>query len=158
MPHRSVSTMRIGRAEGLQRFLCGTPPILGLAALESGIDLFLEADMSAIVAKSRGLCTLMIDLVEQHCAGLGLRLATPRDAAMRGSHVSFHHEHGYAVMQALIARGVIGDFRDPDILRFGLTPLYLRYRDVWDAVECLRDVLITGIFRDAKYAARAAVT
>jgi kynureninase len=145
-------------AEGLRRFLCGTPPILGLAALESGLDVFLEADMGAIGAKSQAMCSLMIELVASRCARLGLRLATPEDAQARGSHVSFCHEQGYAVMQALIERGVIGDFRDPDILRFGVTPLYLRYEDIWNAVETLRAVLTEGVFRDEKYAARAAVT
>ncbi len=145
-------------AEGIGRFLCGTPSILASAALESGVDVFLQADMAAITAKSRALCSLMIDLVATRCAGLGLELATPVDPEQRGSHVSFRHEHGYAVMQALIERGVIGDFRDPDILRFGLTPLYLRYEDVWNAVACLRDVLYDGVYRDEKYASRAAVT
>jgi kynureninase len=79
-------------------------------------------------------------------------------AASRGSHVSFRHKNGYAVMQALIARGVIGDFRDPDILRFGLTPLYLQYEDIWNAVECLRDILSSGAFRDKKYETRSVVT
>jgi kynureninase len=145
-------------ADGMRRFLCGTPPILGLAALESGVDLFLEADMTAIAAKSAALCSLMIDLVARRCAGLGLRLVTPADVSMRGSHVSFCHEHGYAVMQALIERGVIGDFRAPDILRFGMTPLYVRYEDIWNAVTCLQDVLSQSIFREEKYAKRAAVT
>jgi kynureninase len=145
-------------ADGMQRFLCGTPPILALAALESGVDLFLEADMVAIVAKSQALCGLMIELVEERCSGLGLSLATPIDPDRRGSHVSFRHEHGYAIMQALIARGVIGDFRDPDILRFGLTPLYLRYEDIWNAVGCLRDILSEDAFRDPKYALRSVVT
>jgi len=145
-------------AEGMGRFLCGTPPILGLAALESGVDVFLEADMAAIAAKSQALCSLMIELVAARCSGLGLRLATPIDPERRGSHVSFRHEHGYAIMQALIERGVIGDFRDPDILRFGLTPLYLRYEDIWNAVACLRDILSEETFRDEKYALRAAVT
>jgi kynureninase len=145
-------------ANGMQRFLCGTPPILALAALESGIDLFLEADMAAITAKSQALCALLIDLVAARCDGLGLQLATPMQAASRGSHVSFRHKNGYAVMQALIARGVIGDFRDPDILRFGLTPLYLQYEDIWNAVECLRDILSSGAFRDKKYETRSVVT
>lgn len=145
-------------AEGMGRFLCGTPPVLGLAALESGLDLFLESDMAAITAKSQALCSLMIDLVAEHCAGMGLALATPAAPELRGSHVSFRHEHGYAVMQALIERGVIGDFRDPDILRFGLTPLYLRYEDIWNAVECLRAVLSDGAYRHEKYAQRSAVT
>ena len=145
-------------AEGLRRFLCGTPPILGLAGLESGVDLFLEADMQAVFAKSRAMCTLLIDLATARCTGLGLRLATSEDAGLRGSHVSFRHEQAYGVIQALIERGVVGDFRDPDILRFGVTPLYLRYEDIWNAVEILREVLVSGIFRHEKYTTRAAVT
>ena len=145
-------------AEGLRRFLCGTPPILGLAGLESGVDLFLEADRIALFAKSQAMCSLMIDVAASRCAGLGLRLATPEDSAQRGSHVSFCHEQGYAVMRALIERGVIGDFRDPDILRFGITPLYLRYEEIWNAVEKLRDILASGVFRQEKYAGREAVT
>jgi kynureninase len=145
-------------AEGMRRFLCGTPPILGMAALESGVDMFLEADMTALTAKSHALCSLMIDLVAARSNGFGLQLATPVEPDLRGSHVSFRYKEGYAVMQALIERGVIGDFRDPDILRFGLTPLYLRYEDVWNAVACLSDVLSTKAYRDEKYASRAAVT
>ena len=145
-------------ADGMQRFLCGTPPILALAALESGVDVFLEADMAALAAKSQALCSLMIGLVGEQCGGLGLSLATPTDPEQRGSHVSFRHAQGYAIMQALIAHGVIGDFRDPDILRFGLTPLYLRYEDIWNAVACLRDILRKRVFLDPKYALRSAVT
>ena len=145
-------------APDLKRFLCGTPPILSLAALECGVDLFLEADMAAVTEKSQRLCDLFITWVETHCAGHGLTLLTPRDAAARGSHVSFAHPDGYAVMQALIARGVIGDFRDPDAMRFGFTPLYLGYEDVWRAVQSLKDILTSRAWDDPRYAARAAVT
>jgi kynureninase len=143
-------------APGLRRFLCGTPPILSLAALECGVDLFLEADMAAVAEKSRRQGDLFIAWVEEHCAGL--TLLTPRDAAARGSHVSFAHPNGYAVMQALIARGVIGDFREPDAMRFGFTPLYLGYADVWRAVQVLKDILATRAWEDPRHAARAAVT
>jgi kynureninase len=143
-------------AQGLKRFLCGTPPILSLAALECGVDLFLEADMATVAAKSRRLCDLFIALVEAHCPDL--TLLTPRDAAARGSHVSFAHSNGYAVMQALIARGVIGDFREPDAMRFGFTPLYLGHADVWRAVQILKDILETRAWEDPRHAARAAVT
>jgi len=143
-------------APDLRRFLCGTPPILSLTALECGVDLFLEADMAAVAEKSQRLCDLFIAWVEEHCAGL--TLLTPRDAAARGSHVSFAHPNGYAVMQALIARGVIGDFREPDAMRFGFTPLYLSYADVWLAVQVLKDILATRAWDDPRYAARAAVT
>ena len=143
---------------GVNRFLCGTPPVIGMAALEVGVDLILEADQSALFAKSRALCDLFVELVETRCVGMGLSLASPRDAAARGSHVSFTHEQGYPVMQALIARGVVGDFRAPDILRFGFTPLYVGFEDVWRAVDVLRDVLATGAWDAPEFHARAAVT
>jgi kynureninase len=136
--------------------LCGTPPILGLAALEAALDLQLEADPRAVEAKGRSLCGLFIRLVEARCPGLVL--TGPRDLAERGLHVSFAHPEGYALVQALIARGVIGDFRDPDIARFGFSPLYLRHTDVWDAVEVLREVLETRSWDRPEFRTRAAVT
>jgi kynureninase len=145
-------------AGDIRRQLCGTPGMLGLAALESGVDGFAGIDMTALSAKGRALGDLFIERVEACCAGHGLSLASPRDAGRRGSHVSFSHPMGYAIMQALIARGVIGDFRAPDILRFGFTPLYLSFTDVWDAVEILREVLDTGIYRAPRFSVRAAVT
>ncbi len=140
-------------AEGIRRFLCGTPPILSLAALECGVDLALEADLAELGRKSARLCDLFIACVEATCAGL--TLLTPRDAAARGSHVSFAHPDGYAIMQALIARGVIGDFRDPDVMRFGFAPLYIGYEDVWQAAQALREVLADGLPRNV---VRAEVT
>jgi kynureninase len=98
------------------------------------------------------------DLVQTRCAGHGLQLASPADAAARGSQVCLAHPQAYAIMQALIARGVIGDFRAPDILRFGITPLYLRFADLWDAVEILRDVLDSGVWREERFQVRRAVT
>ena len=145
-------------ADGLRRFLCGTPPILGVAALEVGVDLMLEADPIQVFAKSQALCSLFIAEVEARCQGLGLELATPRDAAARGAHASFRHPDGYAVMQALIARGVIGDFRAPDVLRFGFPALYLRHADVIDAAAALHEVLASEVWRDTAYQVRAAVT
>lgn len=142
----------------IRSMLCGTPPILGLAALEAALDLQLEADPKAVEAKGQSLCRLFIDLVEARCAGHGLVLTGPRDMAERGLHVSFAHPDGYALVQALIARGVIGDFRDPDIARFGFSPLYLSHADVWDAVEILREILETGAHERAEYRTRAAVT
>ena len=143
---------------GIQAMLCGTPPILGLAALEVGLDLLLEAGPQAIEAKGLALCDLFIQLVEARCGGLGLTLTGPRDMADRGLHVSFSHPDGYGLVQALIARGVIGDFREPDIARFGFSPLFLRYADVWDAVEILREVVTTGAHNREEYQQRAAVT
>jgi kynureninase len=145
-------------APSIRRQICGTPSVLGLTALECGVDLFLEADMAEVERKSARLCDLFISLVEDRCAGAGLELASPRDPAWRGSQVSFTHPQGYAVMQALIARGVIGDFRAPDIVRFGLTPLYLRFVDVWDAVEILRDIMQTRAWDRDEFRTRAAVT
>ena len=150
-------------AAGMARFVCGTPPVLSMAALECGVDTVVAADavggMAAVREKSVALTQLFIDLVEQRCAGHQLALASPRAAAERGSQVSFAHPaHGYAIMQALIARGVIGDFRAPDILRFGFTPLYTRFTDVWDAVDRLRAVLESGEWREARFSVRAAVT
>ena len=112
--------------------------------------------MEAVRAKSLALTDLFIDLVERRCAGHPLGLVTPREHARRGSQVSFTHPHGYAVMAALIARGVIGDYREPEIMRFGFTPLYTSFADVWDAVEILKDILDRNDY-DVD-AARGAVT
>ena len=128
-------------ADGIRRALCGTQPILSLALVECGLDVFGQTDVAAIRKKSLALTDLFIALVEQRCARHPLSLATPREHAVRGSQVSFAHPHGYAVMQALIARGVIGDYREPEIMRFGFTPLYTRFVDVWDAVEILAEIL-----------------
>ena len=145
-------------AAGIARCLVGTPPILSLAALDVGVDLLLECDLEAVREKSVRLADLFIGLVEQRCAAHELILLSPRDGAARGSQVSFRHPQAYPVMQALIARGVIGDFRAPDILRFGLGPLYLRYVDLWDAVTGLADVLDTKAWDDPTFHRRGAVT
>ena len=150
-------------APGIGRFVCGTPPVLSLAALECGVDSVLAAadrgGMDAIRTKSTALTELFIALVEQRCADHGFTIVTPRDPALRGSQVSIAHpEHGYPIMQSLIARGVIGDFRAPDILRFGFTPLYTRFVDVWDAVDRLQQVMTSGEWRQQRVAVRAAVT
>jgi kynureninase len=145
-------------ASGITGQLVGTPPMLSLSALESGLEIFAGVDMPALEAKAHALAQSLITLVESRCAGLGLTLASPRDPALRGSHISFAHPDGYAIMQALIARGVIGDFRSPDILRFGLTPLYVRFVDIWDAVEVLRQVLESGVYKQDRFQVRLAVT
>jgi kynureninase len=149
-------------ATGIARYVCGTPPVLSMAALECGVDTVLAAEplggMAALRAKSMALTDAFVAQVEARCAGMGLTLASPRDATLRGSQVCFAHANAYEVMQALIARGVIGDFRAPDILRFGFTPLYTQHADVFDAVEHLHAVLSTGEWRDARYAKRNAVT
>ena len=145
-------------AEGIARGLVGTPPILSLAALEVGVDLALEADLTEVRRKSVALAELFITLVEKECSGFELRLVSPRDAAERGSQVSVAHPEGYAIVQALIARGVIGDFRAPDIIRFGFAPLYLRYADVRAAVAHLRDIMATRAWDRPEYRRRATVT
>ena len=145
-------------AGGIARHTVGTPPVLSMSALDEALSLFAEVPMEGLLQKSRQLTGLFIELVEQECAGFGLELATPRDDAARGSQVSFRSQNGYAIMQALIARKVIGDFRDPDIMRFGFAPLYISYADVWDAVAVLRDVLETGAWNVDAFKQRAAVT
>jgi kynureninase len=150
-------------AAGILRFVCGTPPVVALAALECGVDTVLAAEahggLAAVRGKSLALTDLFISLVESRCAQHGLTLVTPRPTDDRGSQASFAHPTaGYEMMQALIARGVIGDFRAPDILRFGFTPLYTRFVDAWDAVDRFALVLAREEWRDARFAVRAAVT
>ncbi len=138
------------------RGLCGTPAVLGLTALEASLEAFDGVDMGEVRAKSMALGDLFLDLVLECCEGFGLGCS--RDAASRGSQVALTHESGYAIMQALIARGVVGDFRAPDVLRFGFTPLYVRYVDVWDAAEILSDIMARGEWRQARYHEVSAVT
>lgn len=143
---------------GIRRFQCGTQPILSLRALKGALEIWDQVDMAQLRAKSMALTDLFIALVQSQCAGLGLRLESPAQALQRGSQVSFAHENAYAVMQALIARGVIGDFRAPATLRFGFAPLYLRFADVARAAAILHEVLASGAWRDPRFAVRAAVT
>jgi len=152
-------------AAGSARYLCGTQPVLSLVALDCGLDTVLAAQplggMPALRRKSLALTDLFIALVEERCAGHGLGLATPREHEQRGSQVCLTRDEGaYAIVQALIARGVVGDFRagPPDILRFGCAPLYLRFADVWNAVDQLRTVLESGEWRRAEFNRKQAVT
>ncbi len=159
-------------AQGVSRYLCGTPAVISLAALDCGLDSVLAAQplggMAALRTKSLALTDLFIDLVEQRSAGHDLQLVTPRTHAQRGSQVCLSRSEGdgsaFAIVQALIARGVVGDYRagdgaaTPDILRFGFTPLYIGFVDVWNAVEHLRQVLETGEWREARFNTRTAVT
>jgi len=145
-------------AEGIERLLVGTQPILSFAALDASLALWEQVDMQAVRAKSQALTALFIDLIEQECADYGLQLASPRSAEQRGSQVSWQHPDAYAIMQALIARGVIGDFRAPDILRFGFAPLYIRFTDVWDAVQQLKVIVVNNEWQQAKFQQRSTVT
>jgi len=156
--HAAPFTMSHGfePAEGIGRALCGTQPVVSLALVECGLEIFEETTMEALRAKSLALTDLFIALVERRCAAHPVALVTPREHALRGSHVSVVHPQGYAVMQALIGRGVIGDYREPGIMRFGFTPLYTSFADVWDAVDILADILDHAAY-DAG-AARGAVT
>ena len=143
---------------GIARYLCGTQPITSLAMVECGLEIFAQTDMASLRTKSLALTDLFIALVEARCAAHGLVLITPREHARRGSHVSFEHPEGYAVIQALIARGVIGDYREPRIMRFGFTPLYTSFTEVWDAVEILGDILDTGTWDQPQFKVRNSVT
>lgn len=145
-------------AEGVSRFLAGTPPILSMAALETGVESFEGADMDQVWAKSVALFDLFADLVEERCAGFGLGNISPREPVRRGSHISFRHPNAFEICQALIAEGVIGDFRSPDVVRFGLTPLYLSYSDIWTAVDILTRILREEKWRDPRFAVRGKVT
>jgi kynureninase len=143
---------------GIKRFLCGTQPILSLRALKGALSMWDEVDTNALRRKSIALTDLFIRLVEAKCGRYGVVLDTTRDSERRGSQVSFTHGNGYEVMQALIERGVIGDFRAPSTLRFGFTPLYVSYRDVWLAASVLEEILSSGSWQDARFAVRSAVT
>jgi kynureninase len=145
-------------APGIARFLAGTPPVLGVAALECGVETFAGVAMEELWGKSVRLFDLFLALVEERCAGCGLACVTPPQPERRGSHISFSHPAAFELCQALIAVGVIGDFRAPDVIRFGLTPLYLGYEDVWNAVERMREILETGRWRDPRFAVRGKVT
>jgi kynureninase len=141
-------------APGMKRWLAGTPAMLSTAALETALDLWADVDQQAVATKSAQL----FDILAAAGDASGLDCVSPRDPAKRGSHISFRHPHAYALTQALIARGVIGDFRDPDILRLGLTPLYLSHEDVWRAGDILRETLETEAWRDPAFSQRLAVT
>jgi len=144
-------------ADGILKFLTGTPSILALAALEAGLDSFGGIAMRDLAAKSRSLSNLFIEEVESRC-GKEVRLASPRDPALRGSQVVFAHAEGYAVMQALIARGVVGDFRAPDLMRFGFAPLYNTHVEMVRGAELLADVLATREWDQPRFRQRAKVT
>ena len=143
-------------AMSTERLRVGTPPILQLSVLQEALKVWDGVDMGELRTASMRLCDLFINEVEKRCPSL--TLASPRDAADRGSQVSFAFEHGYPVIQALIGRGVIGDFRAPDIMRFGFTPLYIDESDVIAAAEILQNVLETEAWKDPKYQTRSRVT
>ena len=145
-------------APGLARAVVGTPPMLSMAALEVGVDIALRVSIDELREKSLRQTDLFATLVAEQCTGHGLALSSPTDPTRRGSQVCFTHTDAYPIMQALIARGVIGDFRAPDVLRFGITPLYLGYAELWDAVQILQNVMTTHAYTEPKFQARRKVT
>ncbi|UVO54668.1 kynureninase [Sphingomonas sp. SUN039] len=145
-------------APGIDRFLSGTPSVLAMAALDAGLDTFDGVDTTALFAKGRALGDYCIALMDARCAGQGFALISPRNGDARGSHVSFAHLNAWPICQALIARGVIGDFRAPDALRLGFAPLYTGFADVWHAVEAIRDIVDSGAWDAPAYHAHSVVT
>jgi kynureninase len=145
-------------SDGIGRMLTGTQPILSMVAAEAGLDIASRAGVAATRVKSRALGTLFQDLVAARLGDAGFVMRSPADPEARGGHIALEHEHGYPIMKAMIARGVIGDFRAPTTMRFGFSPLYLRYVDVWDAVDVLCDILSTGVWREPRFAEVDAVT
>lgn len=145
-------------ADNVRRYLCGTQPIVSMSLVECGVDIFLQTDMQALRQKSLRLTDVLIQLLEQECAGYDLTLITPREHLHRGSHISVRHPHGYAIVQALIARGVIGDYREPEVIRLGVTPLYLSFCDIWQAVQHLKQVLVSQEWAQPQFQTRRQVT
>jgi len=145
-------------ADNMQRFLCGTPSVLATLALLVGIETFDGVNLQAVRAKSLALTDLFLDLMDEHCVDAGVDCVSPRQHACRGSQLSFSHDDAHAVMQALIDRGVVGDFRAPNLIRFGFTPLYTRYVDCFDAVMVLKEVLQSGVWCEQQYQTRNRVT
>ena len=144
-------------AENIRRFLTGTPSVIALASLETGLATFDGCSMSEIQNKGRALTQLFVDEVEARC-GDELRLLSPRDPIRRGSHVSFGHPQGYAIVQALISRKVIGDFRAPDLMRFGFAPLYNSHEEAWSAAHVLGDTLSSREWNQERFRERQRVT
>lgn len=143
---------------GIRSFLCGTQPIVSMGLIAAGLEIFAKTDMYKLRTKSLALTDLFIELVKQECAGQDLTLITPLDHKYRGSHVSFRHPQGFAVVQALIARGVIGDYREPEVARFGVTPLYLNREDIWHAVQHIKEVLVTREWDQEQFKTKGLVT
>ena len=135
-------------ADGIDRFLCGTPPLLGLIALECGVDLILKAKVSRLRKKAVKLSSLFIELMESMCSEFDFKLASPRDDNRRAGHVSFIHHSGFAVSRAIASKGIVGDFRAPNIVRFGIAPMYTRFQDIFDAVNVIRETMQSGLWKN----------
>ena len=145
-------------AKGIKRMLSGTQPILSLRGVGCGLDTFENVSIVDLREKSVSLCSLFIRLIRQQCAGFGLEIIGPENGEKRGSHVSIAFKHGYPIVQALIEKGIVGDFRAPDLMRFGFAPLYLGYQQIWDAVAMLEHCLKQEVWNDPKYHQVASVT
>ncbi|MBR78623.1 MAG: kynureninase, partial [Woeseiaceae bacterium] len=135
-------------ADGIDRFLCGTPPLLGLIALECGVDLILKAKVSRLRKKAVKLSNLFIELMESMCSEFDFKLASPFDENRRAGHVSFMHHSGFAVSRALASKGIVGDFRAPNIVRFGIAPMYTRFQDIYDAVNIIRETMQSDLWKN----------
>ncbi|MFN2463391.1 MAG: kynureninase [Candidatus Dormibacteria bacterium] len=145
-------------AAQMRRFLVGTPPILAMVALEAALEAWAGVDMQAVRNKSTQLTETFIALADARCAEFGVEVISPRPSRLRGSHVGLRHPHAYELIQALRAAGVVGDFRPPDIMRFGFAPLYNRFVDAWDAVDRLEEILRDESWREPRHALRLSVT
>lgn len=145
-------------APGIKKLLTGTTSVLGASVLEASLDLFLQAGSEKRIQKLVRMSTIFQQLIEKHCEGLGLHLASPENPMDRGAHISYRHENGYAIMQNLIDKGIIGDFRAPDFMRFGFSPLFMSYENLLDAAETLREILITQSYKSDRFKAEKEVT
>ena len=145
-------------ANDICKYICGTPPIIAYKAIESGLTVFEQVSMNVVREKSIKLSEMFIQLMQQECIKFGFKLFSPRNAEQRGSQVSFTHGNGFSIMQTLISHSVVGDFRQPNILRFGFSPLYMRFEDVWDAVICLREIMQTKEWQSEQFNKRGYVT
>ena len=143
---------------GIRRFVCGTQPILSLRALQSGLEIYQDVNLQQVREKSMALTDLFIKLLKNECAAWELEIISPEDASQRGSQVAVSHPQGYAVMQALISRGVIGDFRAPNLMRFGFAPLFLSYQDIHDAVKQLKQILESEEWNQEAFLQKSKVT
>jgi len=144
--------------DGIKRMLVGTTGVLAASSLDSALDAWEGVDMAAVRQKSSAMTSMFITLAKDRLEPYGVSLVSPQNPDERGSHVSLAFQDGYAVIQALIDRGIIGDFRAPNFMRFGFTPLYLSYTDVWNAIEALEDILATQSWKHEKFQSRSAVT
>ena len=143
---------------GIRRFVCGTQPILSLRALQAGLEIYQDVSLQQVREKSMALTDLFIKLLKNECAAWELEIISPEDASQRGSQVAVSHPEGYAVMQALISRGVIGDFRAPNLMRFGFAPLFLSYQDIHDAVKQLKQILEAEEWNQEAFLQKSKVT